>query len=73
MKIESINSDNMILQRRFLDLKYINDILKEELLSVSVRVHSEKHGIQSFLISKEEALALLEPRISDLEKKVEAL
>lgn len=73
MNVENINSDNIILQRRLLDLKYINDILKEELLTVSVRVHSEKHGIRSFLISKEEALALLEPRISELKKKVEAL
>lgn len=73
MQIKNINSDNMVLQRRFLDLKYINDILKEQLITVSVRVHSEKHGIKSFLISKDEALALLEPRISELKKKVEAL
>ena len=73
MKIKNINSDNMILQRRFLDLKHINDILKEQLLTVSVRVQSEKHGIKSFLITRKEALALLKPRISELKKKVEAL
>lgn len=73
MDIKNVNSDNVILQNKFIEQIYIRDILNEKESEVSVGVYSQKHGTRRFSITREEALALLEPRISDLEKKVETL
>lgn len=73
MQIKNVNSDNIILQNKLIEQIYIRDILNEKKSEVSVGVYSQKHGARRFSITRKEALALLEPRISDLEKKVEAL
>lgn len=73
MDIKNVNRNNVILQNKLIEQIYIRDILNEKESEVSVGVYSQKHGARRFSITREEALALLEPRISDLEKKVEAL
>lgn len=73
MQIKNVNSDNVILQNKLIEHMHIRKILNEKGSEVSVGVYSRKYGVGRFNITRKEALALLEPRISDLEKKVEAL
>lgn len=73
MQIKNVNSDNISLQNTLIEHMYIRNMLNEEGSEVWVRVCSKKHGAIRFDITRKEALALLELRISDLEKKVEAL
>lgn len=73
MQIKNVNSDNVILQNKLISQMHVRNILKEKNSEALVEVYSKKHGTSRFGITREEALALLEPKISDLEKKVEAL
>ena len=73
MDIKNVNINNVILQNNLMEHIYIRAILNEKESEVSVGIYSKKHGTRRFDITRKEALALLKPRISDLEKKVEVL
>lgn len=73
MNIKNVNAANIILQNILIEQMYIRDILNEKESEVSVGVYSKKHGTRRFEITRKEALILLEPRIAELEKKVETL